>query len=137
MGKFRCSLILWRNTMMKKLLTLAISAVIMTAAYAGAPEKGQNGGWKVDAGSKHHVEVLLNGTTTVTVYVSDENSKAIPAEGFKANATIVVNGTTHRLALDKIEGSKFIGVAPVAIPANSKGAIQLTLPSGSSVRATF
>jgi hypothetical protein len=80
---------------------------------------------------------MVDGKTTVTVYVSDENSKAIPAEGFKANATIVVNGTTHRLALDKIEGSKFIGVAPVAIPANSKGAIQLTLPSGSSVRATF
>lgn len=123
--------------MMKKIVALAFTAALLTSAFAGAPEKGQNGGWKVDAGAKHHVEVVLNGSTTVTVFVSDENSKAIAAEGFKANATIVVNGTTHRFALDKIEGSKLSGVAPAIIPAGSKGAIQLTLPAGSTVRATF
>ena len=123
--------------MMKKIAAFAFSAFLMTSAFAGAPEKGQNGGWKVDAGAKHHVEVVLNGSTTVTVFVSDENSKAIPAEGFKANATVVVNGTTHRLALDKLEGSKMTGTAPAVIPAGSKGAISLTLPNGSTVRATF
>jgi hypothetical protein len=37
----------------------------------------------------------------------------------------------------KIEGSKLTGTAPAIIPAGSKGAIQLTLPSGTNVRATF
>ena len=123
--------------MLKHVLAGVLAAGLSSAALASGPERGPNGGWKVDAGSRHHVEVVLDGTTTVVVYVSNERSQPIPATGFAGNATIVVNGTTHRFPLAAGEGSRLTGTAPAPIPAGSKGAIQLTVPGGSTVRATF
>lgn len=106
-------------------------------AIASGPERGPNGGWKVDAGSRHHVEVVFDGSTTVNVYVSDGNSRPIPAAGFSGTATIVVNGTTHRVPLVASEGSRLTGTAPVGIPAGSKGAVQLQIPGAGTVRAVL
>lgn len=116
----------------------AIAAIaVPSRLYASAPERGPNGGWKVDAGPRHHVEVVFDGTTTISVYVSDGNSRPIPAQGFSGTATVVVSGTTHRIALSAAEGSRLAGNAPVAIPALTKGAVQLQIPGGGSVRAVL
>jgi len=125
------------DPMMKHVLAALMAVSLSSAALASGAERGPNGGWKVDAGARHHVEVVLNGTTSVVVYLSDERSQAVPAAGFTANATIVVNGTTHRFALTPADGARMTGTAPAAIPAGSKGAIQLGIPGGSTVRATF
>lgn len=123
--------------MFKHLLAALMSVGLASAAMASGPERGPNGGWKIDAGARHHVEVVLDGTTNVVVYLSDERSRPVAATGFTATATIVVNGTTHRFPLSAGDGPRLTGTAPVAIPAGSKGAIQLTIPGGSTVRATF
>ena len=119
----------------------AVSAFALSfassTAFASAPERGPNGGWKVDAGPRHHVEVVFDGSTTINVYVSDANSRPIPAEGFSGTATVVVNGTTHRVPLAAREGSRLTGTAQVAIPAGTKGAVQLQIPGGGNVRAVL
>jgi len=120
-----------RNLIVAFLLTTPI------AAKASGPERGPNGGWKIDAGTRHHVEVVFDGTTTIQVYVSDANSRPIPATGFGGTATIVVNGATHRVPLSAAEGSRLTGTAPVAVPAGTKGAIQLQIPGVGSVRAVL
>ena len=112
-------------------------ASIPAIALASAPERGPNGGWKVDAGPRHHVEVVFDGSTTINVFVSDGNSRAIPATGFSGTATVVVNGTTHRVPLTAAEGSRLTGTAPVAVPAGTKGAVQLQIPGGGTVRAVL
>ncbi len=123
--------------MMKYVLAALMAVSLSSGAMASGPERGPNGGWKIDAGSRHHVEVVLDGTPNVVVYLSDDRSRPVPASGFTANATIVVNGTTHRFSLSAAEGPRMTGTAPVAVPAGSKGAIQLTIPGGSTVRSTF
>lgn len=123
--------------MLKHVLAALMAVSLSSGAMASGPERGPNGGWKIDAGSRHHVEVVLDGTTNVVVYLSDDRSRPVPAAGFTANATIVVNGTTHRFPLSAAEGPRMTGTAPVAVPAGSKGAIQLTIPGGSTVRSTF
>lgn len=115
----------------------ALLGSIPVVASAGGPERGPNGGWKVDAGPRHHVEVLFDGTPTVVVFVSDAESKPLPAAGFSGTATVVVNGTTHRVPLTAGAGSRLSGTAPVAIPAGTKGAVQLQLPGGGTARAVL
>lgn len=119
---------------------LAATLLLVSApltALASAPERGPNGGWKVDAGPRHHVEVVFDGSTTINVYVSDGNSRPIPSAGISGTATIVVNGTTHRVPLTAAEGSRLTGTATVAIPAGTKGAVQLQIPGAGSVRAVL
>lgn len=105
-------------------------------AIAHEPGKGPNGGLQVDAGS-WHAELVANGTATVVVYLSDAEGKTIPAKGFKANAVFVVDGKPQRFALEPVEGAKLVGTAPVAVPAGSKGAVQLASPDGKTGQAKF
>ena len=113
-----------------------MAAVATSAAIAHEPMKGPNGGLQVDAGP-YHAELVADGTTKVTLYLSDAEGKAIPATGFKANAIFVVEGKPQRFALDPAEGAKLVGMAPVAVPADAKGAVQLTAPDGKSGQAKF
>lgn len=120
----------------RSVAAIAIS-IVPSATFASGPERGPNGGWKVDAGPRHHIEVVFDGSTTISIYVSDGNSRPIPAEGFAGTATVVVSGATHRVPLAAREGSRLTGTAPVAIPAGTKGAVQLQIPGGGSVRAVL
>ncbi|MBL8571741.1 MAG: hypothetical protein JNK84_21915 [Phreatobacter sp.] len=124
-------------TLSRRAVAAIALSILPSAAFASAPERGPNGGWKVDAGPRHHVEVVFDGSTTISVYVSDGNSRPISAEGFSGTATVVVNGNTHRVPLAAKEGSRLTGTAPVAIPAGTKGAIQLQIPGGGNVRAVL
>lgn len=113
---------------------VAVALLLSTLpAVAHEAAKGRNGGWRVDAG-KYHTELVVDGTTTVTIFVSDVDDKPLPAAGFKATAILVVGGKTQRFALEPAEGSKLVGTAPVPIKSGVKGVIQLTAPDGSIVQ---
>ena len=114
----------------------ALFLVAGSAANAHEAAKGHNGGLRVDAGA-YHTELLVDGTTKVTVFLSDVNDKPIPAAGFKANAILVVDGKSQRFILDPAEGSKLVGIAPVPVRPGVKGAIQLTAPDGSTAQGKF
>lgn len=115
---------------------IGTSLALSSAALGHEAAKGKNGGWRVDAG-KYHTELVLNGTTTVVVHLSDAEDKPIPASGFKANAILNVDGKTHRIALEPADGSRLVGTAAVPVKAGVKGVVQLTAPDGTTAQGKF
>ncbi len=118
------------------MLSLAAAIVAAPAAFAHEAAKGKNGGLRVDAG-KYHAELVVDGTPTVAVFLSDEDDKPIPAAGFKANAILVIDGKSQRFDLVPAEGSKLTGTAPAAVKPGAKGAIQITAPDGLTAQAKY
>lgn len=121
---------------MKKLfLSLAFIALLGGPVAAHEPTKGSNGGVVVDAGA-HHVELVAQ-NMDVSLFVSDGAYKPVPAAGFKAVAILLIDGKSHRVELTPAEGSRLSGKAPVPLPKNPKGAVQLTQPNGKTAQARF
>lgn len=113
-------------------LTLALSAPL--SAHEAA--KGRNGGLRVDAGS-YHTELLVDGSTTVTVFLSDADDKPIAAAGFKATAILIISGKSQRIVLSPVEASKLVGTAPAPVKPGVKGVVQLTAPNGGTAQGKF
>lgn len=122
-------------------MRLFIAAAVLTASVLNAtahePRKGPNGGALVDAGKSYHIELIAKGSEEVIVVLSDLNDKPVAAAGFKANAILIVGGKTQRFTLEPADGSRLVGKAPVAVPAGTKGAVQLTAPDGTTAQAKF
>lgn len=123
---------------MIKAIIGAAAVVALTAGQGFGHEagKGPNGGRKVDAG-KYHAELVVDGSTNVAVYLTDEADKPVAATGFKANAIFVVGKQPVRFALTPADTTKLAGTAPVAVPAGVKGALQITAPDGSTAQAKY
>lgn len=123
---------------LRPLAALALALVVTTGSLVLAHEaaKGRNGGLRVDAGA-YHAELLVNGTTTVAVFLSDGDDRPIPAQNFKANAILVIDGKSQRFALVPADGSKMVGTAPAPVKPGVKGIIQLTAPDGATAQAKF
>mgnify|MGYP001300149638 CR=1 FL=1 len=118
-------------------IATSVLATSIAAATAHEPRKGPNGGALVDAGRSYHVELITKGGDEVVVILSDLNDKPVSAAGFKANAILIVGGKAQRFVLEPADGSRLVGKAPVAIPAGTKGAVQLTAPDGATAQAKF
>jgi hypothetical protein len=75
-----------------RLVSLAvIGSLLAVAAHAHEPRPGPNGGWKVDAGA-WHAELVADGTTAVVVHLFDAGDQPVSAEGWTANAILLVEG---------------------------------------------
>lgn len=121
-----------RSMLMALPLALAFAAPL--TAHEAA--KGHNGGLRVDAG-KYHTELLVDGSTNVAVFLSDENDKPIPAAGFKATAILIIDGKSQRIELKPADASKMIGTAQASVKPGVKGVVQLTAPDGSTAQGKF
>lgn len=119
---------------MKAAMILAMLAV-PGIAFAHAPKVGHNGGPQADAGS-FHVELVPDGSV-LHVYLRDHSDKAISTEGYKGTAVLVVEGKAERISLTPDGENKLKGTAPTPLPAEPKGAIQITTPAGGTVQAKF
>ncbi|MFG1404287.1 hypothetical protein [Xanthobacter sediminis] len=117
-------------------LTLLALPILAASAQAHEPGVGAHGGVRVDAG-RYHAELVVDGTPAVLLYLSDGTEKPVPAEGFKANAILVVDGKAQRFPLAPVDGNHLAGTAPVAVPKGVKGAIQITTPDGASAQAKY
>lgn len=115
---------------------LALLLVTGAAALAHEAAKGRNGGLRVDAGA-YHAELVVDGSTTVALYLSDADDKPIPAKDFKANAILVIGGKSQRFPLTPAEGAKLVGTAPAPVRPGVKGAIQITTPDGGTAQVKF
>lgn len=115
------------------LLALPLSA---TPLFAHEPGVGANGGVRVDAGH-YHAELVADGTPAVALYLSDGSDKPVAADGFKANAILVVDGKAQRFPLAPAGANRLAGTAAVAVPKGVKGAVQITAPDGSSAQAKY
>ncbi len=123
--------------MRRTLLALSIAVMAALPAYAHAPRPGPNGGLKVDAGANHHVELVVSGTTEVTVYLFDAADHPVPAAGYKGNAILLVDGATQRFTLSAADGNRLRGTSPVPVNPGVKGAIQVITPNGTSAQGKF
>jgi hypothetical protein len=124
-----------------KTLAIALSFILSigTAGLATAHDarKGPHGGQLVDAGARHHVELVTNGSTTVVLHLYDASDRPVPAEGFRGNAILSVQGQVVRFALQPEHDNRLVGPAPMPIPDGVKGVIQLVVPGGATAQARF
>ncbi len=119
----------------RSLLIIAALAVVPLGASAHAPKTGQNGGPQEDAGS-FHVEIVPKGTA-LRVYLKDHSDKTVSTIGFKGTAIFVIDGRAERITLTPAGENQLNGIASVDLPAEPKGAVQITTPTGSTVQARF
>lgn len=120
---------------LKPLLALAAAFAISTTAFAHAPKVGHNGGQQTDAGS-YHLEVVAKGKQ-LTVFLRDHGDKPIATGGFRGTAIFTVNGKPVRINLVPAGENTLTGEAGVELPAQPKGAVQITPTSGSTVQGKF
>ncbi|MFG1374988.1 hypothetical protein V5F32_22660 [Xanthobacter oligotrophicus] len=123
--------------MFRRLLPAALAiSLVALPALAHEPGVGANGGVRVDAGH-YHAELVADGTPAVSLYLSDGADKPVPADGFKANAILVVDGKAQRFPLSPAGGNRLAGTAPAAVPKGVKGAVQISAPDGTSAQAKY
>lgn len=114
----------------------ALASVAALSAFAHEPRPGPNGGWKVDAGV-WHAELVANDTPNVVVYLYDGADQPLSAEGWTGNAILLVDGSAQRFELVPDANGQLIGVAPIAVPKDVKGALQLVAPDGTTAQAKY
>lgn len=116
--------------------TLCLVALLATAAPALAHEaKGPNGGRVADAG-EYHVELVARGPA-VELFITDQKDAPVPPAGFKAVAILTVGGKRVRVELAPAADARLAGRADAPMPAEPKGAVLLTAPSGKTAQARF
>jgi hypothetical protein len=119
-----------------KFRCLALGAALLTAIPAYAHEaKGTHGGRISDAGA-YHAELVVKGNT-IEIFLIGENDKPVDPKGFKGVAIFNLGGKAERITLAPSEHNNLSGTAATALPANPKGAVQLTAPDGKTVAARF
>lgn len=123
--------------MTRFILAALLTLFVAVPASAHEPRPGPNGGMKVDAGGRHHAELLSNGTPEVVVFLYDGNDKPVSAQGYRANAILVVNGATQRFALQPGDANRLVGTASVPVASGVKGAVQIIGPDGATAQARF
>src|SRR5262245_9465269 len=119
----------------KFVVAAAAITILPLTASAHSPKVGQNGGRQADAGS-YHVEIVPEGTV-LQDYPPDHSEKAVSTQGFKGTAIFVIKGKPERIPLTPAGDNQLKGDAKVDLPAEPKGAVQITTPTGSTVQAKF
>lgn len=114
-------------------LLIAFSLAAVTPALAHS-EKGPHDG-RLAENNDFHVELVAK-QTSVEVYLSDANEKAMAATGYKGIAILTVGGKAQRILLTPAQ-DKLIGTSTVALPAQPKGVIQITKPDGKTSQVKF
>lgn len=120
----------------KHLGLTALASLLAFAAFAHEPRPGPNGGWKVDAGA-WHAELVADNSPDVVVYLFDSSDQPVSAEGWTANAILLVNGAVQRFELAPDAVGRLAGSAVVPVPKDVKGAIQLEGPDGTTAQAKY
>lgn len=123
--------------MIRLALPILFALFAALPAVAHDPRPGPNGGLKVDAGARHHAELVANGTPQVSVFIYDASDRPVAAQGYRANAILAVSGTTHRFTLEPAGANRLGGTAPVPVPSGVRGVVQLITPDGATAQARF
>ena len=89
----------------------------------------------MEAGA-HHVELVLN-DKAVQVFVTNSADKPVSVTGFKGLAILTVSGKAQRIALEPKESTHLSATAPVQLPSNVEGVVQLTGPDGKIAQGRF
>jgi hypothetical protein len=115
--------------------SLILAAVLAAPALAHEPDKGPNGGKRVDGGP-YHIELAPQGAT-VRVFVSGPNHEPVSVEGFTGTAMLVIDGKPARVTLTPAGDGMLAGEADAPVPAAAQVAVQLKAADGKTVQARF
>jgi hypothetical protein len=115
-------------------LTLAAALLAGLPAYAHEPN-GSHGGRVADVGA-YHAELVVR-DKTVEIFLTGEDDKPVDPKGFKGVAIFNLGGKAERITVAPSEKNNLSGTAATALPANPKGAVQLTAPDGKTATARF
>ena len=115
-------------------LTLGAALLAGMPAYAHEA-KGSHGGRLGDAGA-YHAELVVK-DKTIEIFLIGEDNKPIDPKGFKGVAIFNSGGKAERITLAPSEKNALSGTAAAALPAQPKGAVQLTAPDGKTATARF
>lgn len=115
-------------------LTLGVALLTWLPAYAH-DAKGRHGGRVADAGP-YHVELVAK-DKAIEIFLIGENDKPVDPKGFKGVAIFKLGGKAERITLAPSDKNNLSGTAATALPANPKGAVQLTAPDGKTATARF
>ncbi|XIA66527.1 hypothetical protein ACFIOY_11395 [Bradyrhizobium sp. TZ2] len=115
-------------------LTLGVALLAALPAYAHEL-KSLHGRRLAEAGP-YHVELVAK-EKAIEVFLTGENDKPIDPKGFKGVAIFNLGGKAERITLAPSEKNALSGMAATALPANPKGAVQLTAPDGKTATARF
>ena len=118
---------------MLRIATLLIFLATPLAAHE--PGIGPNGGMRVDA-SPYRVELVPSGTV-VNVYVTMDDESALDTSTMTGTAILLIGGKPVRAPLAPTTPGVLSADTGVEIPADVKGAIQITGADGKTVQAKF
>jgi hypothetical protein len=117
-------------------MAFAVGALMLALpALAHDVAKGPNGGRVAEAG-EYHVELVAK-SNVIEVFLTDVSDKPVAPAGFKGVAILVVSGKSVRVPLEPIADSRLAGQAASAVPAEPKGVVQITAPTGKTAQARF
>ena len=116
------------------ILVLAVALLAAAAGRCTRPEK-PHGGRIVNAGP-YHAELVAK-DRTIDIFLLGHDDKPVDPKGFKGVAILNVEGKAERITLAPSEKNALSGTAATALPANPKGAVQLTAPDGKTATAKF
>jgi hypothetical protein len=116
------------------ILALAAALLVALPADAHGPQS-RFGGRIVNAGP-YHAELVAR-DRTIDIFLLGHDDKPVDPKGFKGVAILNVEGKVERITLAPSEKEALSGTAATALPANPKGAVQLTAPDGKTATAKF
>jgi hypothetical protein len=119
-----------------KLKILVLAATLLTGLPAEAHgPKSRHGGRIVNAGP-YHAELVAK-DKAIEIFLLGHDDKPVDPRGFKGIAILNVEGKAERITLAPSENDALSGTAASALPADPKGAVQLTAPDGKTATAKF
>ncbi len=124
------------STLLVAATLFAVPAAIPATAFADGAKTGSHGGPRTDAGP-YHAELVLQGNDVV-LYVTDGADKPVDVTGAKAEATILANRQTQKVALEPAGANALKGKAKLGESHDSvKVVTALTMPGQKPVQARF
>lgn len=117
-------------------LILMLATPIATPLAAHEAGIGPNGGMRVDA-APYRVELVPNGSVVTIHLTLDATDEVVDTTAMTGLAILLVDGKPLRMPLIPADPGTLSADAAVPLPAEVKGAIQITDADGKTVQAKF
>lgn len=119
----------------RHIITIALLAALLVPSAANAHDPQARHGGRMGHAGGYHVELVVRGTT-VEAFLLGHDDRAVPVEGYKGTALLVVDGKRQRIELAP-RSDRLAGDAETALPEKVKGIVRITSPAGVTANARF
>ena len=113
-----------RNRLLATLLTAFLASTPLTVMAHGTAPAPAHGGIVAEDSGEHWVELVIKGDQ-MTVFVSDNNNKPLPAAQLGGKATIVAGGRKEEVILAPAQANSLVG--KLSSPISGKATTLVTI----------